>query len=200
MRSRFYESSSSSSSDSADDLPTTKAEAKKTVGFLVLQARAAFGGKELDFVKLLNALLALSQKVKTLRHSNSDLKVACLRLCHQVQSVLQSEQFPQDRHSRRRVLSASQAKASLALQQKHELYISLILSHVDHITLPDEMYTASAKSTLDALERHLITSPLAAIPLELLNTFNLVSLSSATLCASRLTLPRVCLRDIIPYR
>lgn len=177
--SRFYVSSSSSSSSSdADDeqLPITKAEAKKTIGFYVLQSRAAMNNRNaVDYAKLLHSLTVLASKLKASKHYNQDLVITCMRLCYQVQVLLESQDFPSDRHTRRKVLNAVQAKASLALTQKHDELLEYIRSLLHCKILPEEVYTESARTTLDDLERHLISNPLSPIPIELLNTFNLVS-------------------------
>ena len=105
---------------------------------------------------------------------NAELRTASLRLCRQIRTLLDSEAFPKDRHARRRVLNAAQAKASLVLQQKHDAILSAIESHFS-TQLPQELYSEAAKPTLDNLERHLLMNPLNPSPIELLNTFNLVS-------------------------
>lgn len=202
--SKFYVSSSSSSSDSdADDeqLPITKAEAKKTIGFYVLQTRTAMNNRNaVDYAKLLHSLTILASKLKASKHYGEDLVVTCLRLCHQVQSLLESQDFPSDRHTRRKVLNAVQAKASLALTQKHGEMLESIRSLLRFKLLPQELYTESARTTLDDLERHLISNPLSPIPIELLNTFNLVSSQSLPATLTSMTDDcRVCSYHALTY-
>lgn len=171
-RSKFYESSSSASSSESDALPETRSQAKKTIGFYVLQARSNMHAQ--DYAKVFKAISMIAQKCQTASNVGTDLRIACLRVCHQVEMFLGDDTFPQDRHARRRVLSASQAKASLSLQQKHVEILAIIRTRFNCI-VPREVYTESAKPTLDALEKHLIVNRLSPIPLELLNTFELVS-------------------------
>lgn len=169
--SKFYATSSSSSSDS-EIVPESKAQAKKTIGFYVLQARSSMHTR--DYAKILKAVLMISQKCQAKSGVSTELRVACLRLCRQVERYIEDEQYPHDRHVRRRVLSAGQAKAALSLQQKHVEIVSNIRSRLS-CSVPEEMYSESAKSMLDNLERHLISNPLRPIPLEMLNTFELVN-------------------------
>lgn len=171
--SKFFESSSSSGSESEASLPETRAEAKKTIGFCVVQVRASIHAQ--DYVKILKSLSMISQKCQHAKVICQHLKITSLRLCHQVQRFLDSEDYPDNRHSRRRVLNAAQARASLILQQKFEALVNPIRSRFQTFVIPRELYMESARLTLDAFEKHLIVNPLAPIPLELLNTFNLVS-------------------------
>lgn len=173
--SRFFQSSSSSESSEEDEtLPLSKSEVKKTTSFYLLQCRAAMSGKNIDWVKLLNSLTMLAQKIiKTSTVAREDLCIAGLRLCQHIELLVQSDAFPQDRHERRRILSPSQAKASIALMKKYPDYLQVVRDSCK-LEVPSELFHESAKSTLDDLERHLITNPLSAIPIELLNTFNLV--------------------------
>lgn len=181
-QSRFYESSSSSAESDEGDLVVTRSESKKTIGFYILQCRSAFYSKEVDWSKLLTSLSMLAQKAnKSSATMRPDWSVASLRLCHQVECLLQGEDFPQDRQTRRRILNASQAKASIALQKKYSSFLDSIrdvYSQADSL-LPDELFADSAQHTLDGLERHFISHPLSPIPIELINTFNIVGADCA---------------------
>ncbi|CCG82717.1 protein of unknown function [Taphrina deformans PYCC 5710] len=116
----------------------------------------------------------LAQKIsKTSATAREDICIASLRLCQCVELLVQSDVFPQDRQERRRILNASQAKASIALLKKYPDYLQVVRDNVKQ-DVPNELFHESARPTLDGLERHLMTNPLSPIPIELLNTFNLL--------------------------
>ena len=176
------ESSSSSTSESNTDESSVQVQYghEKSIKHLLLQSRYAMSRRIVDYEKLLKSLTLLATKLER-RHSSKSLstvlKIATSRLCHQVRRCLESESFPVLRQDRRLLKSSGQAKACLALQQRGDQLVSVLEQACD-ISLPREMIAESSEVMLNDLERFMLDHPLRAIPLELLNTFEIICIRS----------------------
>lgn len=180
---RHYDSSSSSSeseSDGSNDsnsVPVTASDVKKSPAFYVFQCRYAIRTQAADYSKLLKSLISLDTKL-----SNSPsrckrevgLGIACLRLCNQIRNVMASDDYPIDRQLRRHLRSSDQAKASIILQQKGDQLLTTIERRFTGLRIPQEFFAPDATETLNNLEKYLLAEGSPPIPIEILNTFQLV--------------------------